>query len=62
MKSVADNNGGIIDGKLPKKCNEEMVAPSVLLDANGVKVRSGKINQELVQVTDVLHDPFNLFP
>ncbi|MGC2610794.1 MAG: hypothetical protein WA320_12015 [Candidatus Sulfotelmatobacter sp.] len=36
------------------------VAPSVFLDADGVKIRLGESLQQLIQVTDVLHGPFNL--
>lgn len=40
--------------------NEKMVTPFVFLDSDGVEVRFSERIQQLIQVTDVLHGPFNL--
>jgi hypothetical protein len=62
MESISNDESSRSRGEFMDKNDENMAAPLVLLDANGVKIRGGKINHELIQVADVLHGPFNLFP
>jgi hypothetical protein len=62
VQGIADDEGSRGSGKVSEECNTDAIVPFLLLDGNGVKVRRGKIGQELIQVIDVLHGPFNLFP
>jgi hypothetical protein len=62
MQNVANDERSPACRELSDKHNENTVSPFVFLNADGVKLGRGKINQELIQVVDVLHGPFNLFP
>jgi hypothetical protein len=61
MQDIADDESAarhVESGLVNLKSNT--VAPFVFLDADGVKIRFGESLKQLIQVTDVLHGPFNL--
>jgi hypothetical protein len=62
VQGIPDDERGGTDRELPEECDEHMIAPFVFLNGHGVKIGIGKIGNELIQVMDVLHGPFNLFP
>jgi hypothetical protein len=62
VQSISDDESSIADREMSEKSNEDFVTPFLFLDSDGVKIRSGKGRNEFVQVMDVLHGPFNLFP
>jgi hypothetical protein len=62
VQGVSDDKSGVGSREVSEECNADTSSALLLLDANGVKVRRGKFGQQLIQVIDVLHGPFNLFP
>jgi hypothetical protein len=61
MQGISNNKSGIDRGESAfVDVDENMVAPFVFLDADGVKVRLGERIQQLIHIVDVLHGPFNL--
>lgn len=62
VQSVPDNERGVAGGELSGVFDRNTVAPFVFLNSDGVKIGTGKIGNELVQIVDVLYGPFNLFP
>jgi hypothetical protein len=62
VQGVSDDKGSRSGGKVSEECDTDTIPSLLLLHANGVEIRRGKLGQELIQVSDVLHGPFNLFP
>ncbi|MGA9040369.1 MAG: hypothetical protein WB421_07530 [Terriglobales bacterium] len=62
MQRITNDEGSSGFRELSNENNENTVLPSVFLDSERVKIGSGKDRDKLIQVTDVLHGPFNLFP
>jgi hypothetical protein len=63
MQDISDNESGIVEGKWrfiniePKEIGS---LPNISIDADGVKLGTGKLGEETVNVIDVLLGPLNL--